>query len=181
LIYEVLDIAGCAPQGATGNVKNKCAMIGLASGVKRESKGRLHMPDLVIEEHPNPRDLDFVGDQIDTFNIAVTGIDDWRALAIFVRDDAGQIAAGLTGGTWAGYLEIKNLWVREDLRGRGLGRRLLLSAEQEARARGCAQVLLDTHDFQAPEFYKKLGYVVFGVFEGIGGRHARYYLRKKLD
>jgi GNAT superfamily N-acetyltransferase len=137
-------------------------------------------PDLVIEAHPDPRDLDFVNDQIDTFNIAVTGIDDWRVLAIFVRDDAGQIAAGLTGGTWAGYLEIKSLWVREDRRGQGLGRRLLLAAEQEARARGCTQALLDTHDFQAPDFYIKLGYTIFGTFEGIGGRYTRYYLRKQL-
>jgi GNAT superfamily N-acetyltransferase len=140
----------------------------------------MHMPDLLIEEHPNPRDLDFVSDQIDTFNIAVTGIDDWRALAIFVRDDAGNIVAGITGGTWAGYLDIKNLWVCERLRGQGLGRRLLLAAEREASARGCAQELLDTHDFQATEFYQKLGYCVFGVFENIGGRYNRYYLRKKL-
>jgi ribosomal protein S18 acetylase RimI-like enzyme len=140
----------------------------------------MHMPDLLIEEHPNPRDLDFVSDQIDTFNIAVTGIDDWCTLAIFVRDDAGNIVAGITGGTWAGYLDIKNLWVCERLRGQGLGRRLLLAAEREASARGCAQVLLDTHDFQAPEFYKKLGYSVFGVFEDIAGRYNRYYLRKKL-
>jgi GNAT superfamily N-acetyltransferase len=141
----------------------------------------MHMPDLIIEEHPDPRDIDFVSDQLDAFNITSTSIDDWRVLAIFVRDDAGRIVAGLTGGTWASYLEIKNLWVHEDLRGQGLGRRLLLAAEQAARARGCARVLLDTHDFQAPEFYKKLGYIVFGVFEGIGGRYNRYYLSKKLD
>src|SRR5690242_3197282 len=112
--------------------------------------------DLIIEAQPDPRDLDFVEDQINAFNIAVTGIDDWRVLAIFVRDADGGIVAGLTGGSWAGYVEIRNLWVREDWRGQGLGRRLLLAAEQEARGRGCAQVLLDTHDFQAPEFYKKL-------------------------
>jgi GNAT superfamily N-acetyltransferase len=140
----------------------------------------MHMPDLISEEHPDPRDLDFLEDQINAFNIASTGIDDWRALAIFVRDDAGQIAAGLAGGTWAGYLEVKILWVREDRRGQGLGRKLLLAAEQEARGRGCGQVLLDTHDFQAPAFYKKLGYGVFGVFEGIGGCYARYFLSKKL-
>ena len=140
----------------------------------------MHTPDLIIEEHPDSRDLDFVSDQIDAFNIAVTGIDDWRALAIFVRDDMGQIAAGLSGGTWAGYLDLRCLWVREDMRGQGLGRRLLLAAEREASARSCTQVLLDTHDFQAPEFYKKLGYCVFGVFEGIGGRYNRYYLRKQL-
>lgn len=140
----------------------------------------MHPPDLIIEEHPDPRALDFVDDQINAFNIAVTGIDDWRALAVFVRDDAGQIVAGLTGGSWAGYLEIHNLWVAEHLRGTGFGKRLLFADEHAARARGCTQVLLDTHDFQAPEFYKKLGYSVFGVFDGIGGRYNRYYLRKKL-
>ncbi len=141
----------------------------------------MHTPELLIEEHPDPRDLDFLEDQINAFNIATTRIDDWRVLAIFVRDDAGQIVAGITGGTWGGYLEIKNLWVSEHLRGQGLGRQLLLAAEQEAGARGCGQVLLDTHDFQAPGFYQKLGYRVFGVFEGIGGRYNRYYLSKRLD
>ena len=34
---------------------------------------------------------------------------------------------------WAGYLEIKNLWVREDLRGQGFGRLLLLAAYEEMR------------------------------------------------
>jgi GNAT superfamily N-acetyltransferase len=135
---------------------------------------------MIVEDHPDPRDVTFLGDQIDAYNIAVTGIDDWRALAIFVRDDAGQVVAGISGGTWAGYLEVKDLWVREDLRRQGLGRRLLLAAEQQARARGCGQVLLDTHDFQAPGFYQRLGYTIFGVFEGIGGRHTRYYLKKKL-
>ena len=141
----------------------------------------MHTSNLAIEEHPDPRDLDFLEDQINSYNVAVTGIVDWYPLAIFVRDDAQQIVAGINGGMWGGYLEIKNLWVHENLRGQGLGRRLLLAAEQAASARGCAQVLLDTHDFQAPEFYKKLGYTVFGVFEGIGGQYNRYYLRKQLN
>jgi ribosomal protein S18 acetylase RimI-like enzyme len=137
--------------------------------------------DLVVDEHPDPRDLEFLEDQINAYNVAVTGIVDWYPLAIFVRAAAGQIVAGLNGGMWAGYLEIKNLWVREDLRGQGVGRRLLLAAEQEALRRGCTQVLLDTHDFQAPGFYRRLGYTIFGTFEGIGGRHTRYYLRKTLS
>jgi ribosomal protein S18 acetylase RimI-like enzyme len=137
-------------------------------------------PDLLVVDQPDPSDLDFLEDQINAYNMVVTGIVDWHPLAIFVRDERGQIAAGISGGMWGGYLEIKNLWVREGLRGQGLGRRLLLAAEEQARARGCGQVLLDTHDFQAPEFYKKLGYSVFGTFEGIGGRYNRYYFSKQL-
>jgi GNAT superfamily N-acetyltransferase len=141
----------------------------------------MQIPDLITEDHPNPRDLEFLEDQINAYNVAVTGIVDWYPLTIFVRDDTGQIIAGISGGMWASYLEVKFLWVSEYLRGFGLGRRLLLAAEQEARTRGCTQVLLDTYDFQAPGFYQRLGYIVFGVFDGIGGRHARYYLRKNLE
>jgi GNAT superfamily N-acetyltransferase len=140
----------------------------------------MHTSDLLVENDPDPSDLDFLEDQINAYNVAVTGIVDWYPLAIFVRDEHGQIAAGVSGGMWGGYLEIKNVWVREDLRGQGLGRQLLQAAEQQARARGCTQVLLDTHDFQAPEFYKKLGYTVFGTFQGIGGRYNRYYFSKQL-
>ncbi|HJZ47090.1 MAG TPA: GNAT family N-acetyltransferase, partial [Roseiflexaceae bacterium] len=124
----------------------------------------MHTSNLLVEDNPSPGDLEFLENQINDYNVAVTGIVDWYPLAIFVRDDDGRIVAGINGGMWGGYLEIKNLWVDATLRGQGLGRRLLLAAEQQARARGCGQVLLDTHDFQAPEFYKKLGYTVFGVF-----------------
>ena len=137
------------------------------------------MADLLNESSPDPRDLAFLDDQINAYNIAVTGMSEWHPLAIFVREN-GAIVAGVAGGMWGGYLEIQNLWVREDRRGQGLGRRLLLAAEGEARARGCTQVLLDTHDFQAPGFYQNHGYEIFGSFEGIGGRFSRHYLRKTL-
>jgi ribosomal protein S18 acetylase RimI-like enzyme len=135
---------------------------------------------LRIEEDADARDSDFLGEQIDAHNIAVTGIDDYRALNIFVRDGSGAIVAGISGGTWAGYLQVYNLWVSEGLRGRGYGSRLLAAAEREAVARGCRQVQLDTHSFQAPDFYRKRGYEVCGTFDGIAGGHTRYFLRKRL-
>jgi GNAT superfamily N-acetyltransferase len=139
------------------------------------------MTTLTLETNPAPQDTRFLADQINTYNIAATGIDDWQALAMFVRDETGQIIAGVNGGSWAGYLEIHHLWVAEPLRGQGYGSQLLGAAEIEATRRGCTQVLLDTHDFQAIDFYKKHGYRVFGTFEGIAGRYTRFYLRKQLS
>jgi GNAT superfamily N-acetyltransferase len=55
------------------------------------------------------------------------------------------------------------------------------AAEDEARARGCERVLLDTLSFQALGFYKKLGYAEFGHLEGFSGKHKRHYLYKRID
>lgn len=135
---------------------------------------------LHIDPSASAEDAEFLEDQINRYNIAVTGIDDWQALAIVLRDEQGAIVAGVSGGTWAGYLEVGSLWVAEARRGQGLGRQLLLAAEAEALRRGCTHALLDTHDFQAPAFYQKLGYSLIGAFDGLAGGHARYFMQKRL-
>ncbi len=50
------------------------------------------------------------------------------------------------------------VWIREDARHKGLGKSMLETAEAEARSRSCAQIVLSTHSFQAPGFYRKLGF-----------------------
>ena len=66
-------------------------------------------------------DIAAVGDRIDAWNMDVTGVRDFRQVAIFLRDDAGRIRGGVTGGVWGGWLHVVSLWVDQDLRGRGLG------------------------------------------------------------
>lgn len=137
-------------------------------------------PGLVVERHPNPQDLGFLEGRLNNYNVEKTGVPygDW--LAVFWRDEHSAIVAGLSGWTWGNYLEIMYLWVREDLRGKGLGRQLLAAAEQEARARGCRQAILNTFSFQAPAFYEKLGYTTFGILDNCLDGCTRYYLRKTL-
>ncbi len=78
-------------------------------------------------------------------------------------------------------VSVEILWVDESHRGRGLGRDLLLAVENAAREAGCTLIHLDTFDFQARDFYLKLGYEVFGTLEDCPKGHCRYYLRKKLN
>ena len=72
------------------------------------------------------------------------------------------------------------MWVKEELRGQGYGHQLLAMAEIEARQRGATEAYLDTFSFQAPEFYKKNGYQIFGVLENFPPGHQRFYLTKAL-
>jgi GNAT superfamily N-acetyltransferase len=100
--------------------------------------------------------------EINAFNAAATGYTDGRLLTIAVRGDDGSLHAGLYGWTWGGCGFVDLLWVRDDQRGSGLGARLLAAAEQEIRRRGCSQVALSTHSFQAPGFYARYGYTECG-------------------
>ena len=119
--------------------------------------------------------------EINAFNVAVTGYRDARHLTIAARADDGGLLAGLNGWTWGGCGYIEYLWVRDDQRGNGLGARLLAAAEAEIRRRGCDRVALDTHSFQAPGFYARLGYTECGRTPGYPGGHDSIHLIKRLS
>jgi ribosomal protein S18 acetylase RimI-like enzyme len=139
------------------------------------------MQNFHIEVEPAPTDIRSLEDRLYEYNVEQTGTDDGKWLSIFVRDDTGAVVAGLHGWTWCGSCRIQTLWVHKDLRRQHYGTNLLRAAEQEARARGCQQILLDTFSFQAPLFYRKLGYEVIDVVEAYPrSPHSSYHLRKAL-
>jgi GNAT superfamily N-acetyltransferase len=137
--------------------------------------------ELHIEEAPRPEDIAALNDRLYQYNAAVTACDDGRWLTIFLRDDSGEIVAGLHGWTWGQTGFVETLWIREDLRGQRLGARLLAAAEIEARRRGCGEIQLSTHSYQAPGFYRRLGYQVIGELPGWPGNTTRIFFRKTLE
>lgn len=120
-------------------------------------------------------------DHLRAFNTGRARLTDGHDLAVFLHRDAGRLAAGISGWLWGEVLEIEYLWVSETLRGGGIGRKLLQILENEARERGGKRVVLDTFDFQAPDFYLRQGYEVFEVIKGFGEGHQKYFLRKNLN
>lgn len=132
-----------------------------------------------VTDHPAETDWQWLSDSINRFNIQQTGYDDYRPLALFIRDSTGAIIAGLSAFSWGGTLHILTLWVDEQWRRHGYGTRLLTTAEQEALARGCKQAILETHSFQAPLFYPARGYTVSGVTKDfpVGFQHITFHKR----
>ena len=57
---------------------------------------------------------------------------------------------------------------------------MVAAAEAEARKRGIRNVYLDTFSFQAPGFYKKLGYREFGKLKDFPPGHTRHWMTKAL-
>lgn len=115
------------------------------------------------------------------YNRSKVGAPGTRPLHVVVRDPAtGAVLGGLTGRTDKGWLFIELFNLPEELRGGGLGARLLAAAEAEARARGCNGVWLDSYSFQAPEFYRKQGYVEFGAVPDNPTGHTRFFFLKRF-
>ena len=103
-------------------------------------------------------------------------------LHLFVLDGDGALVGGLTGRTHSlrAWLEISTLWVDEAHRGRGIGRELMERAEEEAYRRGCLYARLSTSTFQAPGFYEKLGYTLYGKLEDCPPGDTALYCHKNL-
>ncbi|CAI8760070.1 Acetyltransferase Atu2258 [Pseudomonas sp. IT-347P] len=114
------------------------------------------------------------------FNVAKAGIAVSEPLTLLVRDDDDQILGGLYGRLACQWLFVDLLSVPEAGRGQGIGSKLMRMAEELAREKGCIGAWLDTFDFQAPEFYKKLGYSQFGEIVDYPPGHKRHFFQKRL-
>jgi GNAT superfamily N-acetyltransferase len=128
-------------------------------------------------------DRDFrneLADLIYAFNVSATGVDDGEPLRFAMREGP-ELLAGLEGWTWGGTGYIDLLWVREDQRGHGRGTALVSAAEQEAARRGCHQMVLSTHSFQAPNLYLHRGYREYGRIENYPTGHQQLHLVKELS
>ena len=123
---------------------------------------------------------DVIGPAISQYNDEQAGEDNGKSLCYVLKGPDGEIAGGVIGATYWDWLHIDLMWIREEFRGRGYGHRLLALAEEEARRRGARHAELDTFSFQAPEFYKRHGYEVFGELHDYPAGHQRYYLTKEL-
>jgi GNAT superfamily N-acetyltransferase len=140
-------------------------------------------PKITLTEAPDNGMIKALAKKLAHFNDVKSGRPiDYRSLAIFLtHPDTDELLGGLFGSTQYSILHIDLLFVPEEMRGAGLGRQLMEQAEQEAVQRGCHAAWLDTFSFQAPSFYERLGYTVFGTLQDYLPGHSRFFLRKTLE
>ena len=135
---------------------------------------------IAIKVKAEPGEAGEIDDGLRKFNDRFSEPDNHQELAIVLRDDQGMLAGGLLGDTFWRWLHVGTLWIREDVRSLGYGRKLLAAAEEEAVRRGCEHSHLETHDFQALGFYQKNGYSLFAQLDDLPPGHKKYFLKKDL-
>ena len=138
-------------------------------------------PVIVVPATPDDSHRAAVVEALVAYNDRSVGPSGFQPLAILINDPAtGKPAGGLWGKTAYNWCFVELLVIPEPFRGQDLGTKVLAKAEDIARERGCTGLWLDTYWFQAPEFYKKQGYEVFGSLPDYPRGGPRYFLKKNL-
>ena len=98
----------------------------------------------------------------------------------FAAEDGGRIAGIITGWAYYNEVHIGDLIVGKDFRRDGVGSKLVAAVEDAYKGKGYEKIALTTFGFQAPEFYKKLGYELEFVRGDDDPKLSKYFYLKKI-
>lgn len=140
------------------------------------------MAKLRLSSEPQAAQSDsiLIEDAVNNFNMEKMQDWNYQPVRLFLRDETNAILGGIVGGVWGGWFHIHFLWVAEHLRGQGYGGQLLQAAEQEALGHDCHNAFLETHSFQAPEFYLRYGYEAIARLDDYPPGECQFIMRKRL-
>ena len=96
------------------------------------------------------------------------------------ENDEGDIIGVITGRAYYNEVHIGDLIIDEKYRRLQLGSKLVKTVEENFSGRGYEKITLTTFGFQAPEFYKKLGYSLEFVREDSDPKLSKYFYSKAL-
>ena len=96
------------------------------------------------------------------------------------ENENGEIIGAVTGRAYYNEVHIGDLIIDENFRRLGTGSKLVKAVEDEYRNRGYGKITLSTFGFQAPDFYRKLGYSLEFVREDKDPRLSKYFFAKAM-
>ena len=77
-------------------------------------------------------------------------------------------------------LYISTLYVDEEYRRKGYGKRLIQEVEKRAKELGANTIRLDTFSHQGKDFYLALGYKIVGEYKNTLDGYSEYFFMKRI-
>ena len=99
----------------------------------------------------------------------------------FTAEDDGKIAGVITGRAYYNEVHIGDLIVGKSYRRDGVGSKLVSAVEDAYKGKGYEKIALTTFGFQAPEFYKKLGYELEFIRKDEDPKLSKYFYLKRIN
>jgi ribosomal protein S18 acetylase RimI-like enzyme len=107
-------------------------------------------------------------------------ITEYEEYVLCLKDNCENIIGGIVASKDNERMTINYLWVDDSARGNDYGSKLIKDIEEIAINKECAVVWLNTFGFQAPDFYIKMGYELFGILENCINGYNQYFFKKIL-
>ena len=99
----------------------------------------------------------------------------------FIAKNDGEFAGIITGNSYYKEVHIGDLIVVDKFRHNHIGSQLVKTVEEHFKNQGFENMNLSTYAFQAPEFYKKMGFSVDFIRENADEpKLNKYYMSKKM-
>ncbi len=130
--------------------------------------------------HPTSEESDRIKKQKSDLMDKKLGKYPFDSFYIFAKEKE-CLLGGITGYIGWDYLYIGVLWVSAKYRRKGLGKKLLIEAENFALSQNIKNAFLGTTDFQAKDFYLKQGYEIFAVRKNFPLNYRNYSMKKNLE
>jgi hypothetical protein len=93
-------------------------------------------PTIAITDAPDATEVALISAALDDFNVQKTGFQDRRPLAVLVKDsESGWVVGGLTGRTSLGLLFVDLFHLPPELRGLGIGTKVLRGGRRGPQTR----------------------------------------------
>ena len=122
----------------------------------------------------------FIGDAFANYAIQ-NGVNlNFDEFCFVAEGEDGKILGAITGRAYYNEVHVGDLIVAEDQRRSGLGSKLVHAVEDAFSGKGYKKITLTTFGFQAPEFYKKLGFQEEFVRVDKDPKLNKYFLVKAL-
>ena len=139
--------------------------------------------DLKIEKvnSDDSRVGEFVNFAFTDYAVKKDVILNFEEYCFIAEDDNGQIIGAITGRAYYNEVHIGDLIVGEGFRGCNIGSELVKAVENAYSNQGYEKITLTTFGFQAPEFYKKLGYSLEYVREDKNPKLKKYFYCKTIN
>jgi len=133
----------------------------------------------IVNSEPNPEDRQIMVDGMLAYHKSKGHPRKTEFYSILLRGiDRKVVGTIVVSFLWNG-MHINSLWIDDLIRNQGWGSKLLKMAEEEGMKRGCALAYTDTYSWQAPLFYEKMGYALYGKLDDFPkGSSLSYYCKK---
>lgn len=137
--------------------------------------------NIITDVKENETISKIINENLKKFNESLIGKYEAKPFIIYAENSASDTVGGIKGDIFGRLCRVFTVWVSEEYRQKGLGRKLFTQLDAFAKQSHCNTIQLDTAEFQAKGFYEKLGYHVIATLPENFMGYTSYILRKNLE